>query len=240
MKSVRSLLRVAGPSSGRLIFIGDIHGCYDELSDLLSKVGPGRGDTVIAVGDMARKGPDPVRCLDLWQKQGYLSVLGNNEEKILRFAGQPRLRRVFLAAEDSAVVHREDLIEYIRGWPRVIDTGRGVAAVHGGLLPKMKLREKDIERFASEIVGLRWIRSEGGRWSPVEKSDRTGDEVLWAEVWGGPETIVYGHTPLREPRMDRKAVGLDTGCVYGGWLTAGIYDGSWRFERIRARRQYAR
>lgn len=240
MKSGLSLLRLAAPSSGRSIFIGDVHGCYAELAELLSRVGPVRGDAVVAVGDMVRKGPDPVRCLDLWQQQGYLSVIGNNEEKILRFASQPRLRQVFLAAEDAAVLHRKDLLEFLRTWPHVIEAGRGIAVVHGGLLPQMKLQEKEIERSTSDIVSLRWIRKEDGRWKPVEKNERTGDEVLWAEVWNGPETIVYGHTPLREPRVDRKAVGLDTGCVYGGWLTAGIYDGNWRFERVRARRQYAR
>ena len=239
MKSGPGLHRLDLPSRGRLIFIGDIHGCYAELSELLAQVGPSRGDAVIAVGDMVRKGPDPVACLELWRKQSYLSVIGNNEEKLLRAAGLPRLRRVFLPTEDAAVIRNEDLLDFIREWPRVIDTGRGVVAVHGGLLPRMKVKEKDVDRYSSEIVALRWIQKVDGRWEPVEKSSRSGDEVLWADVWRGPETVVYGHTPLRDPRVERHSIGLDTGCVYGGWLTAAIYDGKWRFERVRARSRYA-
>ena len=53
--------------------------------------------------------------------------------------------------------------------------------------------------------------------------------------------VLYGHTPVDEPRVDQRAIGLDTGCVYGGSLTAAIYErGQWRTDQVRARRAYAR
>jgi hypothetical protein len=63
--------------------------------------------------------------------------------------------------------------------------------------------------------------------------------VLWSERWKGDRFVVYGHTPLREPKFDSRALGLDTGCVYGGKLTAAIFDGEWSTESVKAKRKYA-
>ena len=225
---------------GRLIVIGDIHGCYEELIELLERVDPQRHDLVVATGDMTRKGPDPVRCLTLWQKRSYLSVRGNNEEKLLQLAKARALRKLFLPREDRAVLRKRGLLSFIRRWPLVIDIPRlSVAVVHGGFLPRTTMTEKSIARSAAAITRLRWIRRQGREWCSVGQSRESNEDVLWAEVWKGPRTVLYGHTPLRRPRRDRRAIGLDTGCVYGGWLTAAIFDGKWRFERVRAKRQYA-
>jgi hypothetical protein len=141
---------------------------------------------------------------------------------------------------DRDVVHRPELVEFISRWPLVVDVpALNVTVVHGGLYPGMAVEEGAIARAASDVVRLRWIRRENGQWRRAGKSKERDEDVLWSEVWDGPSTVVYGHTPLREPRVDDFAIGLDTGCVYGGWLTAAIYDGKWRFERVRARRKYA-
>lgn len=232
-----AFLRVDRPR-GRLICIGDIHGCYEELQELLDRVQPDVDDLVVSVGDMVRKGPHPDLCLDLWRDRRYLAVLGNNEEKLLEVSP---LRKMFLPAEDRVVLRRDDLLASIRRWPRLIDVaGAEVAIVHGGLYPGMRIEPDAVQRAAGDIVRLRWIRCVGGQWQRVGKSRQRDSDVLWAEVWEGPETVLYGHTPLRAPRVDRKAIGLDTGCVYGGSLTAAVLEGEWRFESVRARRQYAR
>ncbi|HUP47694.1 MAG TPA: metallophosphoesterase family protein [Thermoanaerobaculia bacterium] len=234
------LLRALSPKE-RLIVIGDIHGCFGELSDLLERIDPRPGDLVVSTGDIVRKGPDPVRCLELWRERGYLAVLGNNEEKILELARRrKRLRRPILGKEDRAVLRRRDLLSYIRRWPIAIDVARrGVTVVHGGFFPKMPITARSIARHAGDATSLRWIRREEGEWINVGKSRERDGDVLWPAAWKGPRTVVYGHTPLRKPRVDRYAIGLDTGCVYGGWLTAAIYDGEWSFRRVRARKQYA-
>ena len=238
MKS--DLLQRADAPRRRLICIGDIHGCHQELEELLNRVAVTSSDIVVSTGDIVRKGPDPVRCLELWQERGYLAVRGNNEEKILQLSGKPRARRLMLGKEDRAVLRRADLLEMIREWPVAIDVrGINVAVVHGGVYPRMSINDKDIARAADDVTRLRWIRKVNGDWRSVGKTQERDSDVLWAEVWEGPRTIVYGHTPLREPRVDKYAIGLDTGCVYGGWLTAAIYDGKWTFERVRAKKQYA-
>jgi predicted phosphodiesterase len=233
------LRRIDAPKK-RLIIIGDIHGCYEELIELLDKIAPGPGDVVISTGDMVRKGPDPARCLDLWRDRGFLAVAGTNEEKLLRFSTASRARRLLLPREDRRLLRKPDLVDFIRGWPLAIDVpSLNVAVVHGGLYPGMALDEAAVRRAAKDVMRLRWIRRVKGQWESAGKNRERNSDVLWAEVWTGPRTILYGHTPLREPRVDPRAIGLDTGCVYGGFLTAAIFEKSWRFERVRAHDKYA-
>ncbi|HEY0141685.1 MAG TPA: metallophosphoesterase [Thermoanaerobaculia bacterium] len=225
-------------SAQRLFFIGDVHGCYDELVELLARLAPAAHDVVVAVGDMVTKGPAAARCLDLWRERRYLAVKGNNEIKLLARA-RPILR--WLEREDRDVLRRGDLLRYLRSWPLVIDfPDAGATAVHGGFLPDMRITPEDIARHQDLVSQLRWIRKKKEGWAAVPKEKKKRGDVLWAEQWGGERMVVYGHTPLREPRFDRLALGLDTGCVYGGKLTAGILtDGNWELVSVAAKRKYA-
>jgi diadenosine tetraphosphatase ApaH/serine/threonine PP2A family protein phosphatase len=232
------MLRSQSKTGGRLIFVGDIHGCFDELRELLSRVAPAANDVVVSVGDVVTKGPAADRCLDLWRERGYLAVQGNNEIKLLHRA-RPLLR--LFAQEDRAVLRRRDLLQYIESWPLVIDFPQErVTAVHGGFLPQMQVTAEDIERERDVIPQLRWIRKQDGEWRPVPKEKKRKDDVLWSEKWRGDRFVLYGHTPLREPKRDKQALGLDTGCVYGGSLTAAVLtDGHWETVSVSAKRKYA-
>ena len=230
-----SYVALSAPA-GRLIFIGDIHGCYEELVELLWRVAPASGDVVVSVGDVVTKGPAADRCLDLWRERGYLAVQGNNEQKVLERA-HPLLR--FFTRD--RVQRRGDLLRYIASWPLVIDFPPvALAAVHGGFLPHMHVNAEEVERERDAIVDLRWIRRKNGEWRPVPKEKKKKDDVLWAEKWKGDRFVLYGHTPVEEPKFDPRALGLDTGCVYGGALTAAVFrGGEWTIESVKARRRYA-
>jgi predicted phosphodiesterase len=229
---------VATPPGARLIFVGDIHGCYDELTELLTRVAPAAGDVVVSVGDIVTKGPAAAKCLDLWRERGYLAVKGNNEIKVLDRA-KPLLR--FFVRENADVLRRKDLLRYIESWPLVLDFPNAeVTAVHGGFLPQMEITAEEVEKARDLVSHLRWIRRRNGDWKPVPRQKRKKDDVLWAEKWKGNRFVVYGHTPLREPKFDKRALGLDTGCVYGGSLTAGVLDaGVWKTVSVPAKRKYA-
>lgn len=222
----------------RLIVIGDIHGCYEELVELLGRVDPQGGDVVVSVGDVVQKGPAAARCLDLWRERRYLAVRGNNEIKLLANV-RPVLR--FFARENRDVLRRLDLLGYIASWPLVIDVPRpAIAVVHGGFLPHMRVSADDVEKGRDVVPELRWIRKKDGEWKPAPKEKRKKDDALWSEKWRGERFVVYGHTPVREPRFDRRALGLDTGCVYGGALTAAIFEGEdWTTVSVPAKRKYA-
>lgn len=234
---MESLLTLAPPAA-RLIVFGDIHGCFDEMLRLLGRIAPTPDDLVIAAGDIVRKGPEPLRCLELWRDRGYLAVVGNNEEKLLATSWW---RRLFLPAGDRAVLRRPDLVQFIESWPVVIDLPEaGATIVHGGLLPHMNLTERDVEAHRADLIRLRWLRRTNGSWERVPKGKQQEGDVLWPSVWDGERTVLYGHTPLREPRVEPRAIGLDTGCVYGGSLTAAIREEkAWKLVSEPARRAYS-
>lgn len=204
------------------LFIGDIHGCIDELRALLDRARLDDADLVVALGDIVRKGPDPAACARLIRERGGRALLGNNEEKLLR---NP-LRRLSQPRE---------LMRYIRTLPWQLDFPLlGVRAVHGGVLPDGRL-----DRQAA--LTLRWLRRDRrGAWVQAGQKRQDGD-VFWSELWDGDRLIVYGHTPRNEPRIDRKAIGIDTGCVYGGKLTGVLFHGpgEWELLQVEARRKYA-
>ena len=232
---IRTLLP---PADARLIFVGDIHGCYEELVELLDLVRPRDRDVVVSVGDVVRKGPAADRCLELWRERGYHAVLGNNELKVLARA-RPLLR--YFAGEDREVLRRRDLLRYIASWPLVVDfPNERVSAVHGGFLPRMSVTPEEVEKEREHVAELRWIRRKNGDWIAVPNEKKKAGDVLWSEKWKGDRFVVYGHTPLREPKFDRRALGLDTGCVYGRALTAAVYrNGEWETVSVEARRKYA-
>ena len=211
----------------RYIFIGDIHGCYEELTELLSLVQPQPQDSVASVGDLVRKGPEVAKCLDLWISRGYRAVLGNNEVRVLK---------------ESPPLDAHHL-DWIRSLPLFLDFAEiQVAVVHGGVLPDMRINAEDIDRNRDAVLKLRHVRRQDGKWVAVNRFELRSDDRWWSEVWDGDRTIVYGHspTPDHRPRIDPKAIGLDTGCVYGGRLTAAIHHGQWSFASVPARRPYAR
>jgi diadenosine tetraphosphatase ApaH/serine/threonine PP2A family protein phosphatase len=225
-------------AGGRLIFVGDIHGCFDELTELLTRLAPTSADVVVSVGDIVTKGPAAAKCLDLWRERGYLAVKGNNEIKLLSRA-KPLLR--FFVRENADVLRRKDLLQFIDSWPLVLDfPNEAVTAVHGGFLPQMKVTPAEVEAAQDTVSHLRWIRKKNGGWKAVPRAKHRREDALWAEKWKGDRFVVYGHTPLREPKFDKRALGLDTGCVYGGSLTAGVFSGGeWTMVSVAARRKYA-
>ena len=226
----------------RHVFIGDIHGCRDEVTDLLRRIRLSSDDVVVAVGDLVRKGPFAREVVGMWMTNGHLSVLGNNDAKLVTRARSP-LRRIVAPATDRRVMRDRAAMQWLAARPLVLDFADiGVAAVHGGVLPNG-------EHFTTDLVPrdaaleLRHVRrGADGTWRQVPKGREQDGDRFWAEVWSGDRMIVCGHTPRREPRVDRAAIGLDTGCVYGGKLTAAIFDarGRWTLEQVAARRRYSR
>ena len=99
----------------RTIIIGDIHGCRDELEDLLDATGYVKGDRVISVGDMVVRGPDPAGTLALLRAIGALAVRGNHEDRVLRVYEGVALHP---AVSDMTKIAAYSLTEEDRAWLR--------------------------------------------------------------------------------------------------------------------------
>lgn len=211
---------------GRTIVIGDIHGCFDELSDLLKLVELRADDRVIAVGDLIVKGEKSSEVLDLFiEDERFSSVIGNHDRAIRQYwRGEPvRLTKEQQATAAQLESGREQYSEYLRSLPYTINLGSHLV-VHAGVRPGVPLRKQ----MASDLTELRTMGA--------NPSARRG--VPWYQVYRGRRIVLFGHWPAKTPRLSPHAIGLDTGCVYGGRLTAYVIE-SKEFVSVAARRSYA-
>ena len=217
---------------GKTLIIGDVHGCSNELRDLLHACGYAEGDRVIFVGDLVAKGPDSRGVLELYRTLGAQSVRGNHDQAVLRWQ-DPAARKAApergphhlrlareLSSEDWATLRSLPL------WLRLPELG--LLIVHGGIVPSVPLEEHDPEL----LMNMRTLRPDG------TGSRRPEDGVLWGSRWAGPERVVFGHHATAGLQQHPLATGLDTGCVYGKELTALVMPED-RIVSVPARSAYA-
>src|SRR5262245_48859138 len=198
----------------RTLIIGDVHGCSRELEDLLDACAFSAGDRLVFVGDLVAKGPDSRGVLALYRQLGGVSVRGNHDQAVLRWA-DPAAR---LAARDKAPPHlrlaRElsdddwAVLQSLPLWLRLPEFQTLI--VHGGVVPGLPLEAHDPEL----LMNMRTLRPDG------TGSRRPEDGVLWGSRWPGPERVVFGHHATAGLQRHPFALGIGTGCVYGHQLTA--------------------
>ena len=211
---------------GRTIVVGDIHGCYDELSELCAKVGLNEDDRLVAVGDLIVKGEKNREVLELFMSDPRLSsVIGNHDLALLRRwrGDEVKLKKAQKAARRELKEGAERYAAYLASLPYVIDLGSHLV-VHAGLRPGVAL-DAQTEEDLTELRGV------GGKRAGSRKG------AAWYEVYEGPQTVLFGHWPSREPRRGPHALGLDTGCVYGHRLTAYVVE-TGELLSVPARRAY--
>jgi serine/threonine protein phosphatase 1 len=209
----------------RTFIIGDIHGCYDELVELIGKLDLSTDEPVVAVGDLTVRGPDNRSVLDLFSSDPrFSSVMGNHDLALVQYW---RGQRASLSPEQEKTLAElqtadERYLRYLASLPLLIDLNSHVV-VHAGIRPGVPLTEQSVE----DLVLLRTLGD-----------DRTScDGTRWYEVYEGPPTAVFGHWPGPKPRLGPHAIGLDTGCVYGGQLTAYCIE-TQHFTSVQAARTY--
>jgi hypothetical protein len=210
---------------GRTIVIGDLHGCLDELKDLVKLVELRADDRVIAVGDLIVKGPKNREVLDLFIEDArFSSVIGNHDRALRQYwRGEPiRLTKEQRSTADELESQRERYSAYLRSLPFTINLGSHLV-VHAGVRPGVPLRRQ----MASDLTEMRTMGADPSR--------RRG--IPWYAVYRGKRVVLFGHWPAKTPRLAPRAIGLDTGCVYGGHLTGYIIESN-QFVSVPARRAY--
>jgi len=234
----------------RRIFIGDIQGCREELERLLEavKFDPA-ADELEPVGDFVNRGPDSLGVLRLCASLGAHGVLGNHDVQLLRVANGMRAiskRDTFqdvLRAND-----RDELLHWLgeRPFVREIDD---VILVHAGLKPTWKdpiatLSELDPLEERSDIsfaISARYCDERGARpnsdW-PVPDAPFKPWYEFWPRDPAETRTVVFGHWSRGGLVVRPRLRGLDTGCVWGGKLTAWIAEED-RIVQVDAQRAYS-
>ncbi len=222
---------------GPFDIVGDVHGCFDELVELLGQLGytinqqdghytasSPEGRKLVFVGDLVDRGPGTVQVLrlvsHLVQSGQAFCVPGNHDMKLVRALRGRDVKRTYGLAETMEQLGQEseafrvevakfldDLVSHL-----VFDDGKLVVA-HAGLKESMHGRGSGaVREFAlfGETTG---------------ETDDFGLPVRynWAADYRGKALVVYGHTPVPEPLFLNNTVNIDTGCVFGGGLTALRY-----------------
>jgi diadenosine tetraphosphatase ApaH/serine/threonine PP2A family protein phosphatase len=215
----------------RIIAIGDVHGCADEFEELLNALELDETDRVIQLGDLVNRGPDSHRVLELARIYKVESILGNHEVRLLRYHREGR--KDLLKDYDLPTIKQltsEDWA-YLESLPKFkYGADSGLVCVHGGFLPDIPWQKQDIDT----ITSIQVIDKKG---RPAKRSD-SPDGTSWANRWSGPPFVVYGHTPNPNVVERPGSIGIDTGCVYGGHLTA-YETADQSLVQVRARQAYA-
>jgi len=216
--------------------IGDVHGCFRELSDLMDKLGhqwnrsaglhvPTEGRRIVFVGDIVDRGPEPVVCLayvKLMVEAGHaLCVMGNHDNKFMRWAKGRNVKvshglnktidQIRAMGADAKVLGKfvEDLPYHLK-----LDEGR-LIVVHGAWCDELETERPDSGKMRSWCL----YAPTTGKTLPNGMPDRI-DWVSQRQATDSSPWIVYGHQPYKEARIQNRTTGIDTSCVFGGKLTA--------------------
>jgi len=223
--------------TGSFDIVGDIHGCFDELMSLLAELGyetgsdaageyaiPPAGRKLIFVGDLVDRGPKTPQVLRLAMRMiaagRALCVLGNHEAKLLKWLQGRQVKMTHGLAESAAQLQQEseefraEVAKFLNSLIShyLLDEGR-LAVAHAGIKENMLAR-------ASGVIKQFCMYGE-----TTGETDEFGLPVRysWAMDYRGDTKIIYGHTPMPAAEWLNNTLCVDTGCVFGGKLSALRY-----------------
>lgn len=211
------------------LIIGDIHGCYDELRELLDKAGLSSDDQIIAVGDLVNRGPNSAAVLDFFRQQpNTRSIRGNHEYGHIRAhrTQSPKPKLSTLLTRWQLGADYDNAVAYMESLPIYLDLPDALL-VHAYMEPRIPLDEQED----------RMLMGTGGATGDLQEMYKKP----WYTYYDGDKPVIVGHKDMsgaQEPFVYKDRVyGIDTGCVYGGQLT-GLLLPEFRFISVLAREPY--
>ena len=229
---VDAVVERARQNQPRVIAIGDVHGCIDELKALLRKCDYHPGDLIVFLGDLVCKGPDSLSVVQMAREVGALGVRGNHDFEVVRW------HQAIKSGADPPVIGSEHYyvasalstadLKWMYSLPWFISSSQlNSLFVHAGFVSGIRLAKQNPRL----MMNMRSILPDG------TVTSKFFNNWPWARLWDGPQTILFGHDADRGLQQYEHAIGLDTGCVYGGKLTACILPEK-RLVSVNAKQEY--
>lgn len=196
----------------RYFIIGDIHGCYDELRDLLDKAALNSDDQIISIGDLVDRGSDSASVIEFFRDTPNVSaIMGNHERKHIRWFDdqiEPAASQMITRKQITEDIYPE-AISYMSDLPTYIDLPDALL-VHGFYEPGVAIEEQRETVLVGTLGGEDYLRKRFS-WP-------------WYERYDGEKPLIVGHRDYSDGKMQvlnykDRVWGIDTRCVYGGTLT---------------------
>ncbi len=203
------------------IIIGDIHGCSREFAALLDKVAPTSDDRLVLLGDLLNKGPNPPGVFKTFESLDCVCLLGNHDFDHLRCTPESFQKPESVITRNAMPADcYQRYLECVRKMPLYYESS-DLIAVHGGFLKGVALPDQPVEILTGDINLKR-------SWKDEINLDRP---------------LIAGHKRYSSDQskpyvVEGKFYGIDTGCVYGGCLTALLMP-SGKIIQVRATRDYS-
>ena len=248
----------------RTICVGDVHGCIDELKELLSAdvldYAPGR-DSLVFCGDYVDRGSDSKGVLQYLEElhaadpTNVKFVIGNHDERYVRYynhmtakAKNPRYRVPMTLDERKQAVYDSlnpadfAFLAMMPVYLELVVNNKPWVIVHAGLEPGIVMNMQS----TGSKTHVRYLDPVSGKPAKLDKEFNPPPGALyWTEMFDLPFNVVYGHMvhSLEKPRFDRTpdgrvCVGLDTGACFGGHLSAYVLETGEVFQ-VKAKRAYS-
>lgn len=217
-------------SKKRIIFVGDVHGCLEEFNELLEKLAyDPKQDRLILLGDLLDRGPDSVGVVARARELKLECIMGNHDDKFVKWFRSAGTRVDVYDRKDYYTQLSDLDIAYIHDMPTYIELD-DVIAVHAGLKPGIRLSEQRRD----DMLFLRYT-DDSRKFISLKKINKIGKEacgaIFWTKFWNGPKSVVYGHNvhSYVDPLIEEVSpgifcYGIDTGCCFGGNLSALIWE----------------
>jgi bis(5'-nucleosyl)-tetraphosphatase (symmetrical) len=232
--------------------VGDIHGCLEQFEQLLQLISFRQGtDRLILAGDLVDRGPDSAGVVRRARELGAICVVGNHDEKYIRFArheakrkADPSYKNPMKFKDDmlaTAALLTEDDLAYLQAMPLTYRLGPKLVVAHAGLEGDRSFAEQ-----SGAVIRIRYADGAGKMANTNDPTIVPEGGVYWTKRWKGPESVIYGHNvhSLKDPEIYESApgvftYGIDTGCAFGGRLTAMNAE-TREFAQVQAWRAWAK